>query len=126
MMTTETIIIGAGPIGLEVAACLKCSGADYLHFDAKQIGYTMSWWPRDTQFFSTPERIEIVGIPMQHTHQRNVTGEDGRQHKANADPLNHCTNLDLPLDVEDSGSTTMGERQEDQAPALPPGSTAAA
>lgn len=37
-------------------------------------------------------------------HERNVTGEDGRQHKASADPLNHCTSLDLPLDVEDSGS----------------------
>ena len=43
-------------------------------------------------------------------HERNVTGEDGRQHKASADPLNHCTSLDLPLDVEDSGSTTMGEQ----------------
>lgn len=59
-------------------------------------------------------------------HERNVTGEDGRQHKASADPLNHCTSLDLPLDVEDSGSTTMGEQQEDPAPALPPVSTAAA
>ena len=59
-------------------------------------------------------------------HERNVTGKDGRQHKASADPLNHCTNLDLPLDVEDSGSTTMGEQQEDPAAAMPPGSTAAA
>ena len=59
-------------------------------------------------------------------HERNVTCEDGRQHKASADPLNHCTSLDLPLDVEDSGSTTMGEQQEDPAAALPPGSTAAA
>ena len=58
-------------------------------------------------------------------HERNVTGEDGRQHKASADPLNHCTSLDLPLDVEGSGSTIMGEQQEDPA-ALPPGSTAAA
>ena len=46
-----------------------------------------------------------------------MTGEDGRQHKASADPLNHCTSLDLPLDVEDSGSTTMGEQQEDPAAA---------
>lgn len=50
-------------------------------------------------------------------HERNVTGEDGRQHKASAGPLNHCTSLDLPLDVEDSGSTTMGEQQEDPAAA---------
>jgi len=63
---------------------------------------------------------------LTNSHERNVTGEDGRQHKASADPLNHCTSLDLPLDVEGSGSTTMGEQQEDPAPALPPGSTAAA
>ncbi len=50
-------------------------------------------------------------------HERNVTGEDGRQHKASADPLNHCTSFDLPLDVEDSGSTTVGEQQEDPAAA---------
>ena len=50
-------------------------------------------------------------------HERNVTGEDGRQHKASADPLNHCTSLDLPLDVEDSGSATIGEQQEDLAAA---------
>lgn len=50
-------------------------------------------------------------------HERNVTGEDGRQHKASADPLNHCTSLDLSLDVEDSGSATIGEQQEDLAAA---------
>ena len=59
---------------------------------------------------------------MTNGHERNVTGEDGRQRKASANPLNHCTSLD----VEDSGSTTMGEQQEDPAAALPPGSTAAA
>ena len=50
-------------------------------------------------------------------HERNVIGEDGKQHKASADPLNHCTSLDLPLDVEDSGSATVGEQQEDPAAA---------
>ncbi len=54
---------------------------------------------------------------MTNGHERNVTGEDGRQHKASVDPLNHCTSLDLPLDVEDSGSTTMGEQQETPAAA---------
>jgi thioredoxin reductase (NADPH) len=68
--------IGAGPIGLELAVCLKRAGVDTLHFDAHQIGYTMSWWPRNTNFFSTSERLEIAGIPIQNNHQQRITGED--------------------------------------------------
>ena len=64
--TYEVGIIGAGPIGLEMAAALKRSGVDYLHLEGRQIGYTISWWPRETHFFSTTERIEIAGIPLQN------------------------------------------------------------
>ena len=50
-------------------------------------------------------------------HARNVTGEDGKQHTTSADPLNHCTSLDVPLDDEDGGSATLGDLQEDPAAA---------
>lgn len=73
---TQVAIIGAGPIGLELAAALKRSRVDYLHFEAQQIGYTMSWWPRNTHFFSTTERIEIAGIPLQSANQDRATGEE--------------------------------------------------
>ncbi len=75
-ITTDIAIIGAGPIGIELAVSLKRLGVDYLHFDAQQIGYTMSWWPRDTTFFSTTERIEIAGVPIQNTAQGRTTGEE--------------------------------------------------
>ncbi len=74
--STNVAIVGAGPIGLEVAASLKRTGVEYLHFDAKQIGYTMSWWPRNMNFFSTSERLAIAGIPIQNTHQQRITGEE--------------------------------------------------
>lgn len=69
-------IIGAGPIGLELAVCLKRAGIEYIHFDAQQIGYTMTWWPRNTPFFSTTERLAIAGVPIQNNHQQRITGED--------------------------------------------------
>lgn len=50
-------------------------------------------------------------------HARNVTGEDGKLHTTSADPLNHCTSLDVPLDDEDGGSATLGDLQEDPAAA---------
>ena len=72
----DVAIIGAGPIGLELAVCLKRAGVDYIHFDAHQIGYTMTWWPRNTNFFSTTERLSIAGVPIQNNHQQRITGED--------------------------------------------------
>jgi len=74
--STDVAIIGAGPIGLELAVCLKRAGINYLQFDARQIGYTISWWPRNTYFFSTTERIEIAGIPVQNLTQGRTTGEE--------------------------------------------------
>jgi len=72
----EVAIIGAGPIGLELAVCLQRAGVNYIHFDAQQIGYTISWWPRNTNFFSTTERIAIAGVPIQNNHQQRITGEE--------------------------------------------------
>ncbi|MCX6044488.1 MAG: NAD(P)-binding domain-containing protein [Chloroflexi bacterium] len=72
----DVAIIGAGPIGLELAVCLKRAGLDYIHFDAHQIGYTMTWWPHNTYFFSTTERLAIAGVPIQNNHQQRITGED--------------------------------------------------
>jgi thioredoxin reductase (NADPH) len=74
--STQVVVIGAGPIGLELATALKRARVDYLHFDAHQIGYTISWWPRNTYFFSTTERIEIAGIPAPSTTQGRLTGEE--------------------------------------------------
>ena len=72
----EVAIIGAGPVGLELAVALKQAGVNYIHLEAKQIGYTISWWPRQTNFFSTSERIAIAGVPIQNNHQGRITGED--------------------------------------------------
>ncbi|MEI7770357.1 MAG: NAD(P)-binding domain-containing protein [Chloroflexales bacterium] len=72
----EVAIIGAGPIGLELAVCLRRAGVRYIHFDARQIGYTMTWWPRNTHFFSTTERLAIAGVPIPNNHQQRITGEE--------------------------------------------------
>ena len=72
----DIALIGAGPIGLELAVCLKRAHIDYIHFDAHQIGYTMTWWPKNTQFFSTTERLAIAGVPIHNNHQQRITGEE--------------------------------------------------
>lgn len=68
-------IVGAGPIGLELAAALRRAGVDFVHFEARQIGQTIFWWPAGTQFFSSPERVAIAGFPLQSPDQQKATRE---------------------------------------------------
>src|SRR6266478_5592772 len=72
----EVGIIGAGPIGLELAVALKRAGIDYLQFDAKQIGYTISWFAPQTRFFSSNERIATAGVPLDTADQSKATREE--------------------------------------------------
>jgi thioredoxin reductase (NADPH) len=74
--SAEVAIIGAGPIGIELAVALKKGGIDYLHFDARQIGYTISWFAPQTRFFSSNERIAIAGVPLFTPDQTKCTREE--------------------------------------------------
>jgi thioredoxin reductase (NADPH) len=69
-------IVGAGPIGIELAVALKKKGVEYLHFDAKQIGHTISWFAPQTRFFSSNERIAIAGVPLVTYDQNKATREE--------------------------------------------------
>jgi thioredoxin reductase (NADPH) len=68
-------IIGAGPIGLEIAWALKNAGVDYVHFDKNQVASTIAWFPEGMTFFSSPERIAICGVPLQTLNQTKSTKE---------------------------------------------------
>src|SRR5205085_7361790 len=76
LLSTDVAVIGAGPIGIEVAVDLKRAGVDYQHFDAKQIGYTVSWFAPQTKFFSSNERIAIAGVPLMTADQSKATREE--------------------------------------------------
>ena len=76
MREVDVAIIGGGPIGLELAAGLKHARVNYVQFEAGQIGSTLLWWAPGTRFFSSPERIEIAGVPMSLVHQDKATREE--------------------------------------------------
>lgn len=58
-----------------MAVALKRRDIDYLHFDARQIGYTISWFAPQTRFFSSNERISIAGVPLETVDQGKATRE---------------------------------------------------
>ncbi|MEO8216562.1 MAG: NAD(P)-binding domain-containing protein [Acidobacteriota bacterium] len=69
-------IIGAGPIGLELAVALKAAGVDYIQFDAGQIGSTIAWYPLEMPFHSNAERLAIAGVPIQVANQQKPNREE--------------------------------------------------
>lgn len=76
METTRVLIVGAGPIGLEVHALLKRSGVPVVHLEAECLGATMHWWAPGTRFFSSPDRLALAGVPLPLIAQDKPTREE--------------------------------------------------
>ncbi len=76
MKQTEVAIIGAGPIGLEMAVACKRAGVSSVQIEAGAIGSTMGWWAPGTRYFSSPERIAIAGVPLVVAGEEKATRED--------------------------------------------------
>jgi len=72
---SEVVVVGGGPIGLELAAALQEVNIDTLLFEAQQLGHTITTWPRHTHFYSTAERIAIAGVPIPYADHAHITGE---------------------------------------------------
>lgn len=72
----KTAIIGAGPIGLELAVAFKRAGIDYIQFDAGNVGSTMQWYPLEMVFHSNAERLAIAGVPIQVPDQQKIKREE--------------------------------------------------
>jgi len=69
-------VIGAGPIGIELAVALKQANIDYVHLDAGPIGTTMTWYPLEMLFHSSADRLAIAGVPIQIPDQQKPKREE--------------------------------------------------
>jgi thioredoxin reductase (NADPH) len=76
METHQVAIIGAGPIGLELAVAFKQFGIDYVQFDAGQIGTTIAWYPIEMLFHSSSDRLGLARVPIQTATQQKITREE--------------------------------------------------
>ncbi|MBD3673289.1 MAG: NAD(P)-binding domain-containing protein [Planctomycetaceae bacterium] len=72
---TEVVIVGAGPIGLELAVEFSRRQISFIILDAGAIGHTISWWAPQTRWFSSNDRISIAGVPLLTHDQNKATRE---------------------------------------------------
>jgi thioredoxin reductase (NADPH) len=73
---TDLLVIGAGPCGLAVGIAARQAGLGCVLLDRRTIVSTIERYPLGMTFFSTPERIEIGGVPFIASHEK-PTRKDG-------------------------------------------------
>jgi thioredoxin reductase (NADPH) len=64
MESTEILVIGAGPCGLAVGVAAREAGLGCVLLDRRTVVSTIERYPLGMTFFSTPEKIEIGGVPF--------------------------------------------------------------
>lgn len=86
---TRICIIGAGPIGIQMAVLLQSVGLKYSIFEKGQIGQTIFNWPENTRFHSSPDHIKLADQPFSNTAFERLTREEYLNHLRNVVSQNH-------------------------------------
>jgi len=73
--TYDIIIIGGGPIGLACGLEAKNAGLTYLILEKGTLVNSLYNYPVNMMFFSTSERLEIVGVPFVSNKPNPVRNE---------------------------------------------------
>jgi thioredoxin reductase (NADPH) len=64
MSLRDVLVIGAGPSGLATAIALQKLGVDYLVLEKGSLVDAIQRFPTNMVFFTTPELMEIGGVPL--------------------------------------------------------------
>jgi thioredoxin reductase (NADPH) len=75
MSLRDVIIVGAGPSGLATAIALKQLGIDYLVLEKGTLVNSIRRFPTNMVFFTTPELLEIGGMPLTTPYEKPTRQE---------------------------------------------------
>lgn len=107
-MTYDLIVIGAGPSGLSVAIEAQKSGLNYVVLEKGSIVNSIRNFPSEMTFFSTPELLEIGGIPFTSAQMRPTRTEGLEYYTRVAEFFKlNCNFYELVLSIVKKGSTFL-------------------
>jgi len=85
MPVRDLIIIGAGPSGLSAAIAAKQRGLDYQVLEQGILVNSIYRFPPQMVFFTTPELLEIGGVPLVSPYEKPTRVEALRYYRRVAD-----------------------------------------
>src|SRR5213596_2931033 len=75
MAVRDLIIVGAGPSGLSAAIAAKEHGLDYQVIEQGALVNSIYHFPPQMVFFTTPELLEIGGLPFISPYEKPTRAE---------------------------------------------------
>jgi thioredoxin reductase (NADPH) len=81
MSVRDVIIVGAGPSGLATAIAAKHFGLDYLVLEKGSLVDAIARFPTNMVFFTTPELLEIGGVPLTTPYEKPTRPEALRYYR---------------------------------------------
>jgi thioredoxin reductase (NADPH) len=108
MAIRDLIIVGAGPSGLSAAIAARQRGLDYVVVEQGTLVNSIYHFPPQMVFFTTPELLEIGGIPFVSPYEKPTRAEALRYYRKIVDTF------DLQIALEEK-VLSVSREQEDGA-----------
>jgi thioredoxin reductase (NADPH) len=106
MPVRDVIIVGAGPSGLSAAIAAKQRGLDYQILEQGTLVNSIFRFPPQMVFFTTPELLEIGGLPFVSPFEKPTRAEALRYYRRVVDTFDLQVAFDeqvLSIQVEGAG-----------------------
>src|SRR5919201_5135385 len=81
MPVRDLVIVGAGPSGLSAAIAAKQRGLDYQVIEQGALVNSIYRFPPQMVFFTTPELLEIGGLPFVSPYEKPTRAEALRYYR---------------------------------------------
>ena len=117
----DLIIVGAGPAGLATAIAAKQAGLDFRLFEKGLLVNALYHFPGQMVFFTTPELLEIGGLPFVTSRDKSTRDEALRYYRRVVDTyeldiaFGH-TATELTTDRVDGFALTTRDREGPSCP----------
>ena len=85
MIVRDVLIVGAGPAGLATAIAARQRGLDYVVLEKGVLVNSIYRFPAQMVFFTTPELLEIGGLPLVSPYDKPTRIEALRYYRRVAD-----------------------------------------
>ncbi len=123
MSVRDVIIVGAGPSGLATAIAAKHFGLDYVVLEQGSLVDGIARFPINMVFFTTPELLEIGGIPLTTPFDKPTRAEALRYYRKVVDTFQiqvslyeQVTSIEATSAGEDAGSAGQAASSWSRAP----------